>query len=167
MSITKRIIAWVQHFDYDAYWKMRDYVQNYKGSAYSLKLIWYIYRIKRMDAYANASTGIVYPPTRGGAFFAGHPRLPHNLYGIMIAPGARIGKNVRIFQQVTIGTGKTVDDVPTIEDDVFIFPGAKIIGKVTIGKGAKIGANAVVVTDVPPYATVVVEKPRVIIKEKQ
>lgn len=70
--------------------------------------------------------------------------------GIVISPNAQIGCRVKIRQQVTIGSGFAV-----IGDDVEFGAGAKVIGNVTIGKGAVIGANAVVVDDIPPYAVAV------------
>lgn len=69
--------------------------------------------------------------------------------------GASIGSNATIFHQVTLG-GRVADfgyDLklrPVIEDDVTISTGAKILGAVTVGKGSTIGANAVVLSDVPP-----------------
>lgn len=54
------------------------------------------------------------------------------------------------------------ENVPTIGDDVKIYPGAKIVGKVHIGDRCIIGANAVVVHDIPNDTIVVVEKPRII-----
>ena len=162
MGITKRVLMTVQHFNKEKYWKMRDYIQNYSYTRrVNLKLLWYVFRVKRMEAFANASTGIKIGP--GSAVFESRAQLPHNLYGIIIAPGAHIGKNVRICQQVTIGNDfQDVNNVPTIGDNVEIYPGAKIVGKVTIGDGAKIGANSVVFFDVPAGATVVVERPRII-----
>lgn len=163
MSIMKRVLAAIQHFDYEKYWKMRDYIQNYNYSERGVnpKLLYYVFRVKKMDAYANASTGIKIG--MGSAVFDSHPRLPHNLYGIIIAPGAHIGKNVRICQQVTIGNDfHDINNVPVIGDNVEIYPGAKIVGKVKIGDGAKIGANCVVFFDVPAGATVVVDRPRII-----
>lgn len=82
--------------------------------------------------------------------------MPHP-YGIVIHSKAQIGRRVTVMQQVTIG-GKNPggeDAAPVIEDDVYIGTGAKIIGNVRVGRGAVIGANAVVTRDVPPYATVV------------
>lgn len=75
---------------------------------------------------------------------------------IIIAQMSNIGKNVSIHQGVTIGrsfNGNHVG-VPTIGDSVVIFPGAKIIGNVTVGNNAVIGANAVVVNDVTENAVV-------------
>lgn len=75
--------------------------------------------------------------------------VPHP-YGIVIGV-SRIGSNVTILQNVTIGVLKRGDkSIPIIEDDVFIGAGAVILGAVTIGAGAVIGANAVVLSDVPP-----------------
>lgn len=65
-----------------------------------------------------------------------------------------IGKDCWINQQVTIGYSNATDH-PTIRDNVFIYAGAKIIGKVTVGHNSKVGANAVVVKDVPENCTVV------------
>ncbi|WP_333840209.1 DapH/DapD/GlmU-related protein [Pelomicrobium sp.] len=81
--------------------------------------------------------------------------MPHP-YGIVIHSKAVIGKRVTIMQQVTIG-GKNLDEnaAPVIEDDVYIGAGARILGGVRIGRGATVGANAVVTRDVPPYVTVV------------
>lgn len=77
-------------------------------------------------------------------------QFPHPI-GIVIGDGVIIGNNVKIWHQVTLGSnGKGGGrSYPIIEDNVRIFAGAKILGNVTIGEGATIGANAVVLTDVP------------------
>lgn len=83
--------------------------------------------------------------------------LPHPT-GIVIGEDVVIGDNVTIFQQVTIGShGKAQlgRAYPVIEDHVTIYAGAKLIGNITIGRHAVIGANAVVNKDVPPYAVAV------------
>jgi len=72
--------------------------------------------------------------------------------GIVINVAARIGCNCDIFQQVTIGEAK--GGFPVIGNRVLIGAGAKIMGPVTIGDGARIGANALVIRDVPPGAGV-------------
>ena len=77
--------------------------------------------------------------------------------GVVIGETAIIKNNVTIYQGVTLG-GVSLNPGkrhPTIEEDVTIGAGAKILGNITIGKGSKIGANSVVVKDVPPYSTVV------------
>lgn len=73
--------------------------------------------------------------------------------GIVINGRVRGGSNVHIEHQVTIGAEKR--QAPVLGDDVFIGAGAKILGSVTIGDGARIGANAVVVHDIPPHCTAV------------
>ena len=65
-----------------------------------------------------------------------------------------IGKDCWINQQVTIGYSNVMD-CPVIGDNVTINAGAKVIGKVSIGNNSKVGANAVVVKDVPENCTVV------------
>lgn len=81
--------------------------------------------------------------------------MPHP-YGIIIHEASDIGRRVTIMQQVTLG-GKNlgVNEAPVIEDDVYIGAGAKVLGAVHIGRGAIVGANAVVTRDVPAHATVV------------
>lgn len=82
--------------------------------------------------------------------------FPHPV-GIVISSKAKLGCDIKIWQNVTIGA-KEYDNwqnqkYPVIEHDVIIYAGAKIIGDVKIGRGAIIGANAVVVSDVEPYST--------------
>jgi serine O-acetyltransferase len=77
--------------------------------------------------------------------------------GVVIGETAIIGNDVTLYQGVTLGgtgfaTGKRH---PTVQDNVTIGSGAKLLGPITIGHGAKIGANSVVITDVPPNSTVV------------
>ncbi len=77
--------------------------------------------------------------------------------GVVIGETADIGENVTLYQGVTLGgtgfaTGKRH---PTVQDNVTIGSGAKLLGPITVGHGAKIGANSVVITDVPPNSTVV------------
>ena len=83
--------------------------------------------------------------------------IDHGL-GVVIGETAEIGNNVTIYHGATLGgTGKdTGKRHPTVQDDVFIGAGAKILGPIVVGQGAKIGAGAVVVKPVPPGATVVV-----------
>jgi serine O-acetyltransferase len=73
-------------------------------------------------------------------------QMPHT-NGIVINVASRIGRNCDIYQQVTLGEIK--GGSPTIGDQVFIGPGAKILGPVTIGDHAIIGANSLVISDVP------------------
>jgi serine O-acetyltransferase len=98
-------------------------------------------------------TGIeIHPAARiGSGLFIDHGT------GVVIGETADIGEDVTLYQGVTLGgtgfaTGKRH---PTVQDNVTIGSGAKLLGPITIGHGAKIGANSVVITDVPPNSTVV------------
>jgi serine O-acetyltransferase len=73
--------------------------------------------------------------------------------GVVINSAVRGGRNVRIESGVVIGENR--GGVPALGDDLFIGSGAKIIGGVVLGTGARVGANAVVLHDVAPGATVV------------
>ena len=91
-----------------------------------------------------------------GATIGTNVFIDHGI-GVVIGETTIIGNNVTIYQGVTLG-GVSLNPGkrhPTIEDDVTIGAGAKILGNITIGKGSKIGANSVVVSNVPPFSTVV------------
>ncbi|PPR34717.1 MAG: Serine acetyltransferase [Alphaproteobacteria bacterium MarineAlpha6_Bin4] len=77
--------------------------------------------------------------------------------GIVIGETTIIGDNVSIYQGVTLGGTKSVKKKrhPTINDNVVIGAGAKILGPINIGKNSKIGANSVVIKDVPSNTTVI------------
>jgi acetyltransferase-like isoleucine patch superfamily enzyme len=81
--------------------------------------------------------------------------------GIVIERGVEIGSRVTIMHQVTIGRKDPVaprehgGTLAVIEDNVFIGAGAKVLGPVRVGRGATVGANAVVTRDVPSHCTVV------------
>lgn len=83
---------------------------------------------------------------------AGGLLIPHP-NGIVIHPDAKIGPNCLLFQQVTIGDAR--GGIPRLGGHVDVGAGAKIIGPVTIGDHANIGANAVVTKDIPSGATAV------------
>src|SRR5271163_5218613 len=102
---------------------------------------------------SRAITGIEIHPsaTIGEGMFIDHG------VGVVIGETAEIGDDVTLYQGVTLGgtgfaSGKRH---PTVQDNVTIGSGAKLLGPITIGHGAKIGANSVVITDVPPNTTVV------------
>lgn len=90
----------------------------------------------------------------GGGLLMPHPN------GIVIHPDAELGPNCLVFQQVTIGANRS--GVPNIRGHVDIGAGAKILGGITIGPHARIGANAVVLCDVPEHATAVGMPARII-----
>jgi serine O-acetyltransferase len=79
--------------------------------------------------------------------------IPHP-NGVVIHEDAVVGDDCMIMQQVTIGMiGE--GEVPTLGNNIYVGAGAKIIGKLTVGDGARIGANAVVTQDVPAGCTAV------------
>jgi len=98
-------------------------------------------------------TGIeIHPGARiGRRFFIDHGM------GVVIGETSEIGNDVTLFHGVTLGgtTWKKIKRHPTIGDNVVIGVGAKILGPVRIGDNTKIGANSVVVTDIPPNSIVV------------
>jgi serine O-acetyltransferase len=94
----------------------------------------------------------------GGGLLIPHPN------GIVIHPNVKIGVNCLIFHQVTIGT-RGISGVPVIEGHVDIGAGAKILGPIRIGAHARVGANAVVVSDVPSGA-VAIGTPAKIIEDR-
>lgn len=76
--------------------------------------------------------------------------------GIVISPSAIIGTNCNISQGITIGVSGLGDKrgVPTMGNNVYIAPGARVFGKISIGNNVKIGANAVVYADIPDNSVV-------------
>jgi serine O-acetyltransferase len=110
--------------------------------------------VPRTIAYTSrAITGIEIHPAAGigSDFFIDHGS------GVVIGETADIGDRVTLYQGVTLGgtgfaRGKRH---PTLDDDVTVGSGAKLLGPVTVGRNAKVGANTVVIEDVPPQTTVV------------
>src|SRR3712207_5132482 len=107
---------------------------------------------RAMSMAARAVTGIEIHPRAaiGDGFFVDHGA------GVVIGETAEIGDDVTLYQGVTLGgtgfaTGKRH---PTVEDNVTVGSGANLLGPITIGPGAKIGANSGVIHDVPPNSTV-------------
>ena len=106
-----------------------------------------------LSQFAKLITGIeIHPGAQiGKGFFIDHGM------GVVIGETTIIGENVTLFQGVTLGgTGKERGKRhPTLEDNVVVGAGAKVLGNITIGKNVMVGANAVVIRDVPDDSTVV------------
>ena len=142
----------------DRYWSVR-------CKARTAKKPWrYFYLLQHRRIMIHNASGIAV-----AADIADKPDFPHGLHGIFISSGAKLGKNCVLFHQVTIGSntlrGSKNQGAPVIGDNVYIGCGAKIIGGIRVGNNVRIGANCVVTEDVPDNATVVLERPRVIVHD--
>lgn len=104
--------------------------------------------VLRSAQQAMAGIEIGKDVTLGQGVYFVHP------VGVVIGGDSRIGDRVRFYGSNTIGTAKD-DGYPTIEDDVWIGAGARILGPIRIGARSRIGANAVVLSDVPPDSVAV------------
>ena len=150
LSPFQRIIrGHLQHYNEKKYWSRRNKVVSADCKLPKIIKYYYLYYVKRCDAFNNATTG---PHLGFGARFASIPQLPHGLYGIVVSHNAVVGENAVIYHQVTIGEGR--NGAPNIGDNVLIGAGAKILGNVRIGSGSVIGAGAVVTFDVPDNSIV-------------
>jgi serine O-acetyltransferase len=89
--------------------------------------------------------------------------------GLVIGETAEIGDDVTLYQAVTLGGTKLNRGKrhPTLEDGVIVSAGAKVLGGFTVGKGARIGPNAIVRAEVPPGARVVAPRSTVITREQR
>ncbi|MBF0612970.1 MAG: serine acetyltransferase [Magnetococcales bacterium] len=91
--------------------------------------------------------------------------IPHPM-GLMVGRGCRLGKNVTLYQNVTLGVSdwrkEKITRFPRIGDNVFIFAGAVVVGDIQVGDNAVIGANAVVIEDVPAGALAVGNPARIL-----
>lgn len=143
----------------EEFWRHRDKALAAKSA---LARKYHRWRYSRI-AYKNGSS------IPDAARIDGHLVMPHGMTGVFVSQGAVIGKNCTVFQQVTIGSntvaGSKTFGAPTLGDDVYVGAGAKIIGGVHVGSRVRIGANCVVTQDVPDDCTVVLEHPRVIVRQ--
>jgi serine O-acetyltransferase len=111
--------------------------------------------------YAHTLTGVdIHPGARiGEKFFIDHGT------GVVIGETSIIGRNVTLYQGVTLGAKsfpldaagnpiKGIDRHPVVEDDVVVYAGATILGRITIGKGSSIGGNVWLTSSVPPGSRV-------------
>jgi serine O-acetyltransferase len=116
---------------------------------------------------AHGETGIDIHPgaTIGERFFIDHGT------GTVIGETCIIGDNVRLYQGVTLGAksfpkddnGNPIKGIarhPIVEDDVIVYAGATVLGRITIGRGAEIGGNVWITRDVPAGEKVTQKKPQ-------
>lgn len=150
MSIRRRIIEYSRGNNLDRFWRLYRW-QKKTGSGLMHDVLTFL-----MSRCAYHHGGYIGPD----AVIEGRPILPHGLQGIFISRYAHVGENCRIYQNVTIG--EVNRKAPVIGDDCLIGAGAVIVGDIRIGARVKIGAGAVVHTDVPDDCTVVVQEVRMI-----
>lgn len=126
---------------------------------------WTGWRVALYNAYWNSYGGFI----GVDAVIESIPIFPHGPLGVFISNSAHIGKKCVIFQQVTIGSNTIKDSKnqgsPYLESGVYVGCGAKIIGKVHVGRNARIGANCVVVKDVPANSVTVIRGVETIVKD--
>ena len=152
LSRLERVMrGWVQHYNERKYWKRRAAATDPGSKLPKLLRLYYLFYVKRCDAFNNASTGA---HLGYGASFADVPVLPHGLYGIIVSHHASIGRECTIFHQVTIGEARPGAGAPQIGDHVRIGAGAKLLGPIKIGNHVRVGANCVVTQDIPDGASV-------------
>ncbi|MGZ6142627.1 MAG: serine O-acetyltransferase [Myxococcales bacterium] len=119
---------------------------------------WFAYRISEVGLGVLTTISIDVDAEIAPGFYLGH------FVSVRIGPGVRIGRNCSVSQMCTLeGTGRdAAANAPMLGECVYLGSGAKIIGKVRVGDGAMIGANSVVVENVPANA-VVIGNPGVVI----
>lgn len=138
----------IEVFLYPSFWAV-----YYYRKAHKRYLKGQYFRARKISQRAARKTGIEIHPGAviGDGFFIDHG------HGVVIGETTVIGDNVTLYQGVTLGgTGKEQGKRhPTLEDNVMVSVGAKVIGSFTVGANSKIGAGSVVLTEVPPNSTVV------------
>lgn len=139
---------WNGDFDFDKWFAKR---RKFQAAKNPLAKLWHRHYLMKMN---NRYAAFI-PPT---LYIPRSVTFPHGISGIFISVGAKIGENCVIFQQVTIGSntleGSKRQGSPTLEENVFVGAGAKIIGGVTVGEGTRVAAGCALSEDVPANSTV-------------
>ena len=135
----------------------------YRISNYLWRHGWYL-SARFLSQVGKILTTIEIHPgaTIGHRFFIDHGT------GVVIGETAEVGDDVTLYQGVTLG-GTSLEKGkrhPTLKDGVIVGSGAQILGPLTVGEGARVGANAVVLKDVPAGATMVGIPARMVMKKK-
>lgn len=137
------------------HWKL---FNKYNGTKNRIRRFFLLVRIRKLQRSFNASIPV---SNKIKPFYT-----PHGLSGIFISAAATIDEGCTIFQNVTVGSntikGHPREGGPQIGKGVLIGANAVVIGKVTVGDNARIGAGCALVTDLPAGATAVSQAPRII-----
>lgn len=156
-SLGLKIMSIIKGYNHKKYWTRRSVVVDPENKTNILIKFYYLFYIKRIDAKNHCSFGT---NINSGLNFLSPPFLPHGPNGIIVGQDAKVGNGCIIYHQVTIAGGNVV-----IGDRVELGAGAKVLPNVTIGNNVHVGANCVVVENIPDFATVVLGKPRIILKQ--
>ena len=155
ITILIKNLIWNPSFKYSFSMRLCTLLRQHKIARFSLYIV-----AKGMLRHYSIRYGISVPASIriGSGFYIAH------IGGIYINDSCRIGKNCNITTGVTLGQANRGPrkGAPVVGDDVYIGPGAKLVGKVKIGNNAAIGANCVVTKDIPDNAVVVGVPGRVI-----
>jgi serine O-acetyltransferase len=146
-SHARRSVLAQDYFIILALWRLRCTARKWRIPAINTLLR----RIQTVVFGIELGNGI----TLGSGVFFVHP------IGVVVGGDARVGNRVRFMGSNTVGTAKD-NGCPEIADDVVLGAGARVLGPVRIGRNAVIGANAVVLTDIPPDSVAVGIPARVI-----
>lgn len=140
------LVQWMRHdvMRFQRRLRRAEYVKNCRRGLFGgMRLLLLRWSLRRLGRFLGLEIPL---NVFGPGLVIVHPN------GIVVSDRASIGRNCRINAGVNIGTHR--GKAPTIGDNVYLGPGAKIVGGVYVGDGAVIGANAVVVKNVPPGITV-------------
>ena len=151
MGIRRKVIAYSRGNDLGFFWEFYRWQKKVKkGFLFDILTFF-------MSRSAHNHGGYVGVDARLGENIS----LPHGLHGIFISRYAFVGDNCLIYQNVTIG--EVNRKAPVIGDNCLIGAGAVLIGDIKIGSCVKIGAGAVVKTDIPDHCTVVSQPVRILL----
>ncbi len=151
MGIRRKVIAYSRGNDLGFFWEFYRWQKKVKkGFLFDILTFF-------MSRSAHNHGGYVGVDARLGENIS----LPHGLHGIFISRYAFVGDNCLIYQNVTIG--EVNRKAPVIGDNCLIGAGAVLIGDIKIGSFVKIGAGAVVSTDIPDHCTVVSQPVRILL----
>jgi len=153
------VMSQINGFNYHKYFRRRAVLVDANNKIPIIVKLYYLYYCKRAEISFQSSLGTNL--NGGSTFKMPPPYMPYGLNGIIIGSGWEIGKGRVIYHQVTIAGGTT----GFISNNVEIGAGAKILPDLKIGSNVRIGANSIVIEDVPDNSTVVMQKPRIIIRQ--
>lgn len=138
--------------------KQAIFIYRLSSWLYNHKLKFFAYLLKSLNIILNSCD--ISPSSQIGQGI----KMEHSV-GIVIGNGVKIGRNLRIFQNVTIGA-RNGDEYPHIGDNATLYTGCAVLGKIEIGDNVTVGANAVLFKNTPSDATAVGVPARIISKEK-